>query len=51
MPKAKQKSAGRQPAIDIGAELLTSVREMKAGIRIIGAGYWRKGKAIYEREN
>lgn len=20
-------------------------------IRIIGAGYWRKGKAIYEREN
>ena len=22
-----------------------------AVIRIIGAGYWRKGKAIYEREN
>jgi len=22
-----------------------------AAIRIIGAGYWRKGKAIYEREN
>lgn len=21
------------------------------GIRIIGAGYWRKGKSIYEREN
>jgi len=20
-------------------------------IRIIGAGYWRKGKAIYEQEN
>lgn len=20
-------------------------------IRIIGAGYWRKGKAIYERQN
>lgn len=20
-------------------------------IRIIGAGYWRKGKAIYDREN
>jgi hypothetical protein len=20
-------------------------------IRIVGAGYWRKGKAIYEREN
>jgi putative transcriptional regulator len=33
MPKAKQKPVGRQPAIDIGAELLTSVREMKAGIR------------------
>ena len=33
MPKVKQKSVGRQPAIDIGAELLTSVREMKAGIR------------------
>ncbi len=33
MPKAKQKSVGRQPKIDIGAELLTSVREMKAGIR------------------
>ena len=33
MPKAKKESAGRQPAIDMGAELLTSVREMKAGIR------------------
>jgi uncharacterized DUF497 family protein len=22
-----------------------------AVIRIIGAGYWRKGKAIYDREN
>lgn len=22
-----------------------------AVIRIIGAGYWRKGKAVYEREN
>ena len=22
-----------------------------SGIRIIGAGYWRKGKTIYEREN
>lgn len=20
-------------------------------IRIIGAGYWRKGKAVYEKEN
>ena len=33
MPKAKQKPVGRQPKIDLGAELLTSVREMKAGIR------------------
>ena len=33
MRKAKQKSVGRQPKIDIGAELLASVREMKAGIR------------------
>ena len=33
MRNAKQKSAGRQPKIDLGAELLTSVREMKAGIR------------------
>ena len=33
MPKAKQKPVGRRPTIDLGAELLTSVREMKAGIR------------------
>lgn len=33
MRKAKQKSTGRQPKVDIGAELLSSVREMKAGIR------------------
>lgn len=33
MRNAKQKSAGRQPKIELGAELLTSVREMKAGIR------------------
>lgn len=33
MPKAKQKPVSRKGAIDIGAELLTSVREMKAGIR------------------
>jgi uncharacterized DUF497 family protein len=26
-----------------------TLRESK--IRIIGAGYWRKGKMIYEREN
>ena len=31
MRKAKQTPV--QPAIDLGAELLTSVREMKAGIR------------------
>jgi putative transcriptional regulator len=33
MPNAKQKSVARRPKIDIGAELLTSVREMNAGIR------------------
>lgn len=33
MRKAKQKLVDSPPKIDIGAELLTSVREMKAGIR------------------
>ena len=33
MSKVKKKSVGCQPTIDMGAELLTSVREMKAGIR------------------
>lgn len=33
MPKSKQKPLSRRPTIDLGAELLTSVREMKAGIR------------------
>ena len=33
MPRVKQRPGGRQSQIDIGAELLTSVREMKAGIR------------------
>lgn len=33
MRKTRQKPVGRQPEIDVGAELLTSVREMKAGIR------------------
>jgi len=33
MRKAKPNPADRQLQIDIGAELLTSVREMKAGIR------------------
>jgi hypothetical protein len=26
-------------------------QKLASVIRIIGAGYWRKGKAIYEREN
>ena len=32
---------------------ILTVRFMHRGdiIRIFGAGYWRKGKAIYEREN
>lgn len=33
MSKVKQKSTGRPSKVDIGAELLSSVREMKAGIR------------------
>lgn len=33
MRKAKQTSADRQQQIDLGAELLASVREMKAGMR------------------
>ena len=33
MSKAKLKPIGRQPKIYLGAELLASVREMKAGIR------------------
>lgn len=33
MPKAKTTRAERKPAIDLGAELLGSVREMKAGLR------------------
>jgi len=33
MRKAEQKPADRRPKVDIGAELLTSVREMKAGVR------------------
>lgn len=33
MRKTQQKPAGRQPKVDIGAELLSSVREMKAGVR------------------
>lgn len=33
MTNAKKKSISRQPTIDIGAELLASVREMKAGVR------------------
>lgn len=33
MRKPKQKLVDSPPKIDIGAELLTSVREMKAGIR------------------
>jgi putative transcriptional regulator len=33
MRKSKQKSDNHLPEIDLGIELLTSVREMKAGIR------------------
>jgi uncharacterized protein len=36
----------------VGAGVLTVRFTYRAGvIRIIGAGYWRKGKQIYDREN
>lgn len=36
----------------VGGGVLTVRFTWRANvIRIIGAGYWRKGKAIYEREN
>lgn len=35
-----------------GGGILTARFTYRSGvIRIIGAGYWRKGKRIYEREN
>jgi len=37
---------------EVGDGVLTVRFTYRASvIRIIGAGYWRKGKAIYEREN
>lgn len=37
---------------DVGLGILTVRFTYRAGvIRIFGAGYWRKGKRIYEREN
>ena len=37
---------------DVGGGILTVRFTYRSGvIRIFGAGYWRKGKAIYEREN
>ncbi len=36
----------------VGAGILTVRFTERAGvIRVIGAGFWRKGKMIYEREN
>jgi len=36
----------------VAGGVLTVRFTLRSGvIRIIGAGYWRKGKAIYEREN
>ncbi len=36
----------------VGSGVMTVRFTLRAGvIRIIGAGYWRKGKVIYEREN
>ena len=37
---------------EVGGGILTVRFTYRAGvIRIYGAGYWRKGKRIYEREN
>ena len=37
---------------EVGQGILTVRFTYRGGvIRIFGAGYWRKGKAIYEREN
>ena len=37
---------------EVGGGILTVRFTYRGGvIRIFGAGYWRKGKAIYEREN
>lgn len=37
---------------EVNGGILTVRFTYRSGvIRIIGAGYWRKGKAIYEREN
>ncbi|MBI4572888.1 MAG: BrnT family toxin [candidate division NC10 bacterium] len=36
----------------VGGGILTVRFTYRSGVlRILGAGYWRKGKAIYEREN
>lgn len=36
----------------VGEDVLTVRFTYRSGvIRIIGAGYWRKGKSIYDREN
>ncbi len=37
---------------EVGGGVLTVRFTYRSGVvRIIGAGYWRKGKQIYEREN
>lgn len=37
---------------EVGGGVMTARFTYRAGvIRIFGAGYWRKGKKIYEREN
>jgi len=36
----------------VGGDIMTVRFSYREGvIRIIGAGYWRKGKKIYEKEN
>jgi uncharacterized DUF497 family protein len=43
----------RHYCFGVVAEAIMTVRftYRESTVRIIGAGYWRKGKRIYEREN
>ena len=48
---AKAQFAFADPRRVIAEDLSHSSGEKRYYCRIFGAGYWRKGKGIYEREN
>ena len=52
-PDSLDHSASRKPCHGSVSGGIMTVRftYRKNKIRIVGAGYWRKGKKIYEREN